>query len=258
MNGTIPARVLRIAAAMLATTGLAAASAASAGAETVYDNIPAKPIGNYLSVSYEATLTSEFGGEVELAGTARSKPTVTVEMSSWACQSGNGNAAPCLTPKPKKTFKVPLTVRVYNAGELSEGPVVETTKSVKMQYRPSESSECTEGRWYDAAEARCYRGYSFPVSVKLSKLKKMPKNAVISVAYPHANPPESLLNVAVAGPPESTPTIGGQQVEEWFVNSNSAEMYCPGAKDVGTFGPEEGTGCQEGINYQPMFRVNAN
>jgi hypothetical protein len=258
MKGRIPTRVIHLAVALVAALALGAMTAGAAGAETVYNNIPAKPIGNYLSVSFEATLTSEFGGEVELAGTARSKPTVTVMMSSWACQSGSVNEQNCSTPKPQKTFKVPLTVRVYSPSEIGEGPLVTVTKAVKMSYRPSASPGCPEGRWRDEADAACYNGYSFPVSVKLSKLKKMPKKAIISVAYAASTPPSSLLNVAVADASgEAAPLIGAQPVEEWFVDSTSAEMYCPGAKDVGTFGPEEGTGCQ-GVNYQPLFSVNAN
>src|SRR6185437_13606779 len=110
MNGRIPARIVRLAGTLLAAMVVGVAAAGSASAETVYSNIPAKPIGNYLSVSFEATLTSQFGGEVELAGTARSKPTVTVMMSSWACQTGSVDEQNCSTPKPRKTFKVPLTV----------------------------------------------------------------------------------------------------------------------------------------------------
>jgi len=257
MNGRIPARIVRLAGTLLAAMVVGVAAAGSASAETVYSNIPAKPIGNYLSVSFEATLTSQFGGEVELAGTARSKPTVTVMMSSWACQTGSVDEQNCSTPKPRKTFKVPLTVRVYNAAELEEGPVAEIVKNVKMSYRPSASAKCAEGRWYDEADEACYNGYSFPISVKIGKLKKMPKKAVISVAYQASTPPSSLLNVAVGTPSQAPLSIGAQPVEEWFVDSTSSEMYCPGAKDVGTFGPEEGTGCQ-GENYQPLFTVNAN
>jgi hypothetical protein len=46
-------------------------------------------------------------------------------------------------------------------------------------------------------------------------------------------------------------------VEDWFANSTSTAMYCPGAKDMGTLGPEGGVGCQEGINYQPVIAVSA-
>ena len=258
MSGRIPARVVRLAAAVLAASAVGAVMASAASAEVVYNNVPAKLPGNFGSIGLDATSTTEFGGQIELAGTARTQPTVTVVMSSWACQSGGWNTENCSTPKPKKAFVVPLTVRVYNAAELSEGPVAEATKKVKMQFRPSaDAVHCTGGRWYDAAETHCYNGFAFPVSVALKKLKKMPKKAVVSFLYPHSTGPAQSLNVAVSEPSEGTLSIGAQPVEEWFANSTSSEMYCPGASDIGTFGPEEGTGCQEGINYQPVFSASA-
>lgn len=256
MTGRIPGRAARMAAALMAAVGMSAIAANAANAEVVYNNIPSPLPGNFASIGLAATSTTEFGGEVELTGTARSKPTVTVVMSSWACQSGGEET--CSTPKPNKTFKVPLTVRVYAAAELSEGPVAEATKNVKMYYRPSASSKCAGGRWYDEASATCFHGYAFPVSVALKKLKRMPRKAVISFSYPHSSGPATSLNVAVSEPSEDTLSVGTQPVEEWFANSTWSEMYCPSAKDIGTFGPEEGAGCQEGVNYQPVVSVSAN
>jgi len=257
MNGRIPARVVRLAGALLAAIAVAAVAAGAASAEVVYNNIPAKLPGNFASIGLAATSTTEFGGEIELAGTARRQPTITVVMSSWACQSGGWTTENCLTPKPNKGFKVPLTVKVYSADELGEGPVGTATKNVKMLYRPSDSEKCTGGRWYSTADETCYHGFAFPVSVKLPKLKKMPKLAVVSFSYPTTSVPAQSLNVSISEPPEETLSLGGQPVEEWFANSTWSEMYCPGAKDLGKFGPEEGAGCQEGINYQPVISVSA-
>ena len=244
--------------ALAAAAALTATAASAASAEVVYDNVPSPLPGNFASIGLAATSTTEFGGEIELAGTARSKPTVTVVMSSWACQTGSATDGTCLTSKPNKTFKIPLTVRVYAAAELSEGPVAEKTKNVKMFYRPSADNEkCATGAWYDAADEACFHGYAFPVSVKLPKLKKMPGKAIVSFSYPHLSGPAQSLNVATSEPEENTLSIGAQPVEEWFANSTWSEMYCPDAKDIGTFGPEEGAGCQEGINYQPVISVSA-
>ena len=257
MNGRIPA--LRVFVAFFAVLAASALWAGAAGAEVVYDNVPSPLPGNFASIGLAATSTTEFGGEIQLAGTARKQPTVTVVMSSWACQSGAwGEGNNCSTPKPAKAFKVPLTVKVYAAAELDEGPIAQTTKNIKMLYRPSASSKCTGGRWYDEAEAQCYNGFAFPVLIRLPKLKKMPQKAVVSFSYPTTTVPAQSLNVSISEPSENTLSIGSQPVEEWFANSTSTEMYCPGAKDLGTFGPEEGTGCQEGINYQPVISVSAN
>ena len=66
-------------------------SAASASAEVVYSNIPNTLSGNYASIGPEAYAYHEFGGQVELTGTARNKPTVEVVMSTWGCQYGSWN-----------------------------------------------------------------------------------------------------------------------------------------------------------------------
>jgi len=244
--------------AVLAVAAFMAIGAATAGAEVVYNNVPSPLPGNFVSIGLAATSSTEFGGEVELAGTARSAPTITVVMSSWSCESGGWNTGNCMTPKPKKTFKVPVTIRVYNVGELEEGPIAEKTKNIKMKYRPSEDLvHCTTGHWYDAATAECFHGLAFPIAITLPKLRKMPKRSVITVAYPHSSGPTESLNVAISEPSENTLSLGAQPVEEWFVNSTWSEMYCPGAADVGKLGSEEGVGCQ-GENYQPVFEVSAN
>ncbi len=247
-----------LAVAMAAAALIAAVAASAASAEVVYNNIPATLPGNFASIGLAATSTTEFGGEIELAGTARSKPVVTVVMSSWACETGSWTEGNCKTSKPKRGFRVPVTVRIYAADELSEGPVAEKTSTVKMYYRPSEDPDhCATGKWYDEASRECFHGYAFPVSIKVSKLKKMPKKAIVTFSYPHAVGAVTSLNVAISEPSEGTLSVGSDPVEEWFANSTWSEMYCPGAKDVGALGSEEGTGCQEGINYQPVIEINA-
>jgi hypothetical protein len=133
------------------------------------------------------------------------------------------------------------------------------TQNIKMHHRPSDSPECPSGeQWYDATTKECFHGYAFPVSVTLKKLKKMPQKAVVTFSYPVPTGPAQSLNVSVSEPPEKTLSIGTEPVEEWFANSTWTGMYCPGATDVGTLDPEQGVGCQEGINYQPVISVSAN
>jgi hypothetical protein len=259
--GSRPKRAVGVALALLAVTAMAAIGAASAGAEVVYNNVPNTLPGNFASIGLAATSSTEFGGEIELAGKARSQPTVTVVMSSWACQSGGVYSGDCATPKPNKGFKIPVTVRVYPVGELEEAPIGEATKSVKMLYRPSSTPEKCEGdnqRWFDAANGHCYHGFAFPIAIKLGKLKKMPKRSVVTVSYPHSSGPAQSLNVATSEPSEGTLSLGAQPVGEWFVNSTWSGMYCTGT--VGSLGPEGGA-CSseaEGINYQPVLSVSAN
>ena len=254
----MPRRAISAAVALVAVAALTAIGAGTAGAEVVYNNVPSPLPGNFASIGLAATSSTEFGGEIELAGTARSKPTVTVVMSSWACETGGVYEGTCKTLK-KKPFKVPVTIKVYSVGELEEGPIAEKTRTEKMFYRPSsDPAKCDTERWYDAADGQCYHGYAFPISIKLGKLKKMPRRSVITVSYPHSSGPAQSLNVATSEPPEGTLSLGAQPVEEWFVNSTWSGMYCTGTP--GALGGEGGT-CSteaEGINYQPVFSVSAN
>jgi hypothetical protein len=257
MDGGIRRIAARTVVAALSAVALVAVTASAASAEVVYDNAPSPLPANFASIGLAATSTSEFGGEVELAGTARARPTVTVVMSSWACEEGTWTTS-CTTKKRKGGFKVPVTIRVYGVDELTEVPLAERTKTFKMRYRPSDSpGKCAAHEWYDEATSECSHGYAFPIAMKLPKLKKMPLRTVITVSYPHESGPAASLNVSVSEPWEETLSIGAQPVEEWFADSTSSEMYCPGAKDIGTLGPEEGVGCQEGIDYQPVFEVSA-
>jgi len=253
-----PRRAFSAAVALVAVAAMAAIGAGTAGAETVYNNVPSPLPGNFASVGLEATSSSEFGGEIELAGTARAKPTVTIVMSSWACEKGSVEAG-CETSAKSKGFKIPVTVKVYNVGELEEGPIAERTKTVKMLYRPSTNTEkCDTERWYDATENACYHGFAFPISIKLGKLKKMPRRSVITVSYPHSTGPARSLNISTSEPEEHTLSLGAQPAEEWFVNSTWSGMYCTGTP--GTLGGEGGT-CSteaEGTNLQPVFAVDAN
>ena len=226
-----PKRVVSAIVALLAVTALTAIGAATAGAETVYNNVPSPLPGNFASIGLEATSSTEFGGEIELAGKARSKPTVTVVMSSWACETGAVSEG-CKTSAKSKGFKVPVTIKVYNVGELEEGPIAEHTKMERMAYRPSSDPEkCDTETWYDAADGgHCYHGYAFAFSMKLGMLKKMPRRSVITVSYPHSSGPAQSLNVATSEPEEKTLSLGAQPAEEWFVNSTWSGMYCTGTR----------------------------
>ncbi len=257
MVGSTVGRALRLAGMLGAALAASAIAAGSASAEPVYNNIPAPLPGNFASIGLDATSTSEFGGEIELVGTARSKPTITVVMSSWTCETGSWTESNCVTLHPTRGFKVPITVKVYSADELGEGPVAEKTKNVKMFYRPSSNAEkCNAETWYDEATKECSHGYAFPIAIKLGHLRRMPKKAVVTFSYPHSEGPAQSLNVSVSEPEEKTLSLGSDPVEEWFANSTNPEMYCPGATDVGTLGSEEGVGCQ-GVNYQPVIKVEA-
>ena len=259
VTGTIPKTAAKLSAMILAATALLAVVAGTAGAEVVYNNVPSSLPGNFASIGLAATSSSEFGGQVRLAGKARKHPTVTVVMSSWACQTGTV-ANNCMTTTAKR-FVVPVTVRIYGAGpeELAELPFAEKTQNVYMKYRPSSTPRaCADPtEWFDVATAECSHGLAFPITLTVP-INKMPKNAIITVAYPTPPGPAESLNISVSEPAENTLSVGAHPVSEWVVNSTWSGMY-GSTGTVGTLGLEGGLNSSEGegIEYQPVIAINA-
>jgi hypothetical protein len=179
MSGRIPARVVRVAAAILAAGAFAAAAAGSANAsEVIYTNIPSPMPGNFASVGNEAYSMTEIGGLVEVAGTARKNPTITVAMSSWACENGNWYEKTCVTT-PGTRFEWPVTFSIYEVGPGNTlgAKIAAGSKVFKMPYRPSGSPRCTgekAGEWYGMG--RCWHGKAFKIALPL-KVAKLPSQA---------------------------------------------------------------------------------
>jgi len=180
---------LAISGATLGFAGLIAAIAIPLGAHAsgtaIYNNIPNTIPGNVPSVSFEATGTSEFGGQVSFAGTARTSPVVTVLMSSWGCVSGHWTSGDCLTT-PGTTFSEPITLNVYNvgAGNTPGSLVTTVTQTFNIPFRPSaDNTNCTGtqvGEWFNGTS--CFNGLATPISFDLTGVT-LPNNAILSVAY---------------------------------------------------------------------------
>jgi hypothetical protein len=257
MHGRIPARFAVMAVAMLAASALMALAASSAGAEAVYSNVPSPLPGNFASIGFAATSSTQFGGEVELAGTPNKNSMVAVQvvMSDWACESGSWSADNCASPK-HKGFREPITVSLYEVGNLTS-PIATKTKNVKVPFRPSaEPVHCSgafAGTWYDETSKECFNGLAFPFTAKM-KVKGLPSKLIVTVSYPTTSVPSESLNVSISEPVEKTLSLGADPTKELFLDSSDSEMYCAGATDVGTFGGSQGE-CWEGD--QPIFEVSA-
>ncbi len=195
MTGRIPARAVRLAAAMLAAIGVLAVGAGTASAsEVIYNNIPSPFPGNVPSVSFEATSTSQFGGEVELTKPWPKGVHVTVAMSSWACQSGSWTGTPECKSAMGAKFTWPITLSVYEVGPGNTvGPLIKSlTKEFSMPYRPSQNNKlCVNnagkgeenyGGWYDSKAKECLAGRLFKVQFMLDKVA-VPQKVIITVAY---------------------------------------------------------------------------
>jgi len=165
---------------------LALPGTAYASPTVIYNNIPNPTPGNLPSDGFEATSTSEFGGQVQFAGTTRYNPVVTVLMSSWGCQAGGWSTDNCVTT-PGATFSEPITLNIYNVNaDNSPGSLVSTlTETFNIPFRPSaDATNCTVGEWYDATDATCYNGLNTPISFDFTGLNvTLPNNVIIGVAY---------------------------------------------------------------------------
>jgi hypothetical protein len=256
MTGRIPARAARIAAAMLATGAVLAATAGTASAETevIYNNIPSTLPGNFASYGNEAYSMSEFGGLVEFGGTARKNPTVIVAMSSWACETGNWYEHTCKSELGNK-FEWPVSFSVYEVGPGGAvgAKIAAGSKVFRMPYRPSASVKCTgekAGEWF--GQGRCWHGKAFKIALPL-KLAKLPAKAIVSVSYnttDHGPSPIGAtacnstsagcfydsLNVAIIEPSEPAPTVGTDPSSDVYVNATYSEMFCTSGA-AGVFGP---------------------
>src|SRR5436190_2806713 len=257
------------ASAMCAVAAVIAMPASAVAPTVVYDNIPTPQPGNVPSQAFEATQTSEFGGQVQLAGTQRQNPTVTVLMSSWGCQSGHWYSGDCATT-PGATFPTTITLNLYKVGAGGAvGPLIAggtQTQTFAIPYRPSASATCGDGRWFDGTT--CFNGYATPVSFTLSGVT-LPSKLIVSVAYNtthfgYAPIGESAacysssggcgydsLNVGLV----PLPTTGtAPQPSDAYLNSSTGGQYCDGgAGGTGTFRLD--AGCWTG--YQPAFRIAA-
>ncbi len=260
---------LRSLVACLATAGflIAGASSASAAPEEVYDNIPDPQPGNVSSWGYEATSTSEFGGQIALDGTARDALELTVLMSSWGCESGTWNGGDCSTTTGA-TFTHDITANIYEVGTNNEpGTLVDSiTQTFAIPYRPSASAECTNGRWFDGTT--CYNGYATPITFDASDVA-WPDEVIVTLAYNTTHYGDEpigssascfttdggcgydALNVGLNGAPSTGTT---PLPADAYLDSTSAGSYCDGGTG-GTGSLRLDSGCWAG--FQPAFRVTA-
>jgi hypothetical protein len=265
-----------------ATLALALPAHAATGAVVVY-NASVSPLpGNMPSVSAEATSLNEFGDEVTLAGTARTLTSVTVTLSSWACQQGTWFNKNCVTTRGAK-FAVPITLNIYGAstagenGTVRPGSLIATvTKTFNVPYRPTANLQhcngANQGKWWDKTNSTCNNGKAANVTFNFKSLGlHLPNDVVFGIAYNtthHGYAPigESAacygteagcaydsLNIGV-GP---ATTVGAQtNPGTVFQNTSDPSQLCDSTPAVGVFNMDSPTsGCWAG--YVPAIKVIA-
>ena len=253
----------------ISSLALSIAPAAAVNTNTVYDNIPSPTPGNVDSWGFEADAVSEFGGQVQLAGSSRTDPQVTVLMSSWGCQSGHWNTGDCATT-PKATFSEPVTLKIYNvSSDNTPGSLVTSkTSTFNIPYRPSADPACGNGKWTPDGGTNCFNGYATPISFNLTGTT-LPDKFIVSVAYNtthYGSDPKGesaacfssaggcgydSLNVGLNYPP-TTGTVPNP--DDAYQNSSYGGAYCDGGTSgTGTFRLD--AGCWTG--YQIAVKVAA-
>jgi hypothetical protein len=250
MIGTIPARFARLLGALLGTIAVLAVVAGTASAAVLYNNIPSPLPGNTPSEAFEATSTSQFGSEVELAGATGDMTKVKVTLSSWACQSGGAEDGSCVSAAGSK-FEWPVTLKIYTvgAGGAVGTQIASLTKTFKMPYRPSaNATKCAgNGGWFRAGS--CFHGKLFKITFPLRGVT-LPSTVIVSVAYNTSdygsqpqrpqpcnstnNCPYDSLNV---GGMEGAPSVGANPPpESVYVSSTWTGAYCDaGLAGTGSF-----------------------
>jgi hypothetical protein len=180
-------RRLSILVALVAIFALAgSASAAPSGGSVIYSSLVTSPLpGNLSSVGVESSYFSEFGNAVTFSASKnRSLSSVIVTMSSLACQSGNWSLGDCLTT-PGATFSVPITFNVYNPspdGIVPGGLIASATQTFAIPYRPSASTNCPGGRWYDKSQKKCFSGLATNITFNFHG-EALPDSVVFGISY---------------------------------------------------------------------------
>lgn len=186
-------RTFLVAAALIVAVFCLLGFSSSAFAQTViYDSMPAPIPSNVPSHAFAATSTSEFGDHIEFVpGTGRRFKSVTILLSSWACENGGGTTC---TTTPGAAFSHAITLNLYNVDHTGTLATVGTAIAAKTQtfdipYRPSyDATKCfhepspTDGPWWDGTS--CKNGLATPITFDLTSLGiAVPDEVIWSVSY---------------------------------------------------------------------------
>lgn len=249
-------RLVCLAVAAVVAIVLALGITGSAFAQSVaYDSLPNPIPPNIASLGYAATSTSEFGDRIEFAnGASGALQSVTVLMSSWACQAGDWTTG--CTTTPGATYPHEITLNLYGIAtdDLGLAPFpgsLIATQSVEfaIPYRPSSSPACADTvtwptsdpahaayRWLDVTTDTCNSGLAFPITFDfVGDGVTLPKMVVYGISFNTANDGPGPLGVA--GPydalnvgAETNDSLVGTDVdpEGVFWDTSHAPFYCDG------------------------------
>jgi hypothetical protein len=257
----------------LLTVIFAASVSAFAQGSTIYNVIPNPLAGNYVSQPFEAQAASEVGDRAAFITPGRSLTTVTVTMSSWACQTGHWTIG--CTTAPGATFTHPITLNIYNVGPGNAvGSLLATkTQTQTIPYRPSSDfANCGDARWYDGSS--CFNGKAANITFDLTSQNiTLPNTVIVGIAYNTSDYgsspigsrpcsstvqgcPYDSLNVALVDPAITLTAGSNPSPNDAYFSSLFGAFYCDGgAGGVGSFRLDPGAGCWTG--NKPSIKINA-
>ncbi len=248
--GAVTAAVISVSLPIVLATG--GTAFAAGGGTPVYESLPSPLPYSVPSLGYEATQTSEFGDEVELAGSGTTSLTsVTVTMDDWAQRSDYPNAPVDVNGD----WSLPITLNLYNVDHSTStpelgSPISTVTQTFAIPFRAEGDVTCpiAAGTEYDwrAPDGMCHTGLAFNITFDLSNAPvTVPDDLVFGIAYDTQDygsapygvaGPYNSLNVGLTSN-STSPTVGTDpNLDDVFWNTSTASNYNDGgASGVGTF-----------------------
>jgi len=185
-----------------------------------FDSMPSPFPSNMPSYGFEAYALKSLGDRVTLKpGTPRILDSISVGMSSWACESGQWSTNDCVSGA-NSVYSHPITMNVYDAEHANL--LATLTQPFSIPYRPSADPTCTgadAGKWKDATGV-CKNGLAFKIAFDLHALNvTLPDTFIYEVLYnTNTQGPQPIgqpgsyddLNVGVYFSP-TIPTVGSEK-----------------------------------------------
>jgi hypothetical protein len=171
---------------LAAVLSIAAPVMAATDDDVIYDSIPEPVPGNLNSQPFQAQQVDQVGDHVAFAGESRDLESVTVVMSSWACETGHHTSG--CTTSPGKTFDHEITLNLYAVDQTNAPAVgallVSFTETFDIPFRPSSDPRCVGPnvhKWM-APDGTCYNGYAFEIEFDLEGVS-VPDEIIFGVEY---------------------------------------------------------------------------
>jgi hypothetical protein len=155
------------------------------------------------AIGFQATQTSEFGNEVNLAGGTPTSPSdvqLNVDFQDFACQTGHWDAdpsagGPCVSA-PGSTWTHPITANLYDPSISLTSPIATKTVTQTIPFRPSADTtgNCTgapgavdgSNKWWNAnaiGGGHCQSSIAKVLNFDFGPVASLPSDVVWTVSF---------------------------------------------------------------------------